>query len=806
LDRILYILEDSRVLVLLTRTEMSAHLPMLDLRVLCLDEAIEPAIEDDTDLANVVTASLKVYTIYTSGSTGRPKGVVVEQRQILNYMHAIVQRFGLKPGMQYAMLQPLAVDACNTVLFPSLCAGGTLHVMPYERASDPYAVLDYFRRNPIDVLKIAPSHMAALIEACPSEDMLPRHVLALGGEASRWDWILDVLQPLTPPASRIFIHYGPTETTVGVLTYCIELGSLPRGALVPLGRPLSNTSVYVLDRQMQPVPVGVVGEIWVSGDCVARGYLNRPDLTAERFVPNPLASERGSRLYRSGDLARWLPGGQIEFLGRADHQVKIRGYRIELGEIEAVLREHAAVKMALVMAGEDVEGKRLRAYVVPKRSKIAGGSRTDETGYNSQDLGDELREFLRERLPDYMIPAAIVILHALPLGPQGKVDLRALPVPSGETKPSHGLEMPRNLVQAHLVQIWERILKVNPIGIHDDFFRLGGHSLLAVRMMTAIRQRFKREIPLAVLFRNPTIAHLSELLTQSREERSASLLVDIQPEGDMLPFFCVHPIGGGVFCYAELARALGRDRPFYGVQAPDENMIGESITTIEQMATLYNKEIRRQQPDGPYLLGGWSMGGLIAFEMAQQLCRQGQNVGLLALFDTHLPPKNREVIEGHDDLSILTRFAADISRLIGKDFGNPEHFCALDEDAQRAMLVDALKRNGVLAKNEASEEIDQRLSVFARNARAVDDYSLQPIKLRIDLFWAADAGESKSIAPQWQHWAAGGIELHAVPGDHYTILTRPNVSALAERLTQRLNKVQQETMAIGRLGGGISYP
>jgi amino acid adenylation domain-containing protein len=796
-DRIEFIIQDSGLSVLLTRKAIRQRLNAAGIKVFCLDEDAKLLTAyDDANLPASVAPENQAYTIYTSGSTGRPKGVVVEQRQILNYLYAILNRFELKPGAHYAMLQPLAVDSCNTVFIPSLCAGGTLHVMPHDQAADPFAVLEYFRHNRIEVLKIAPSHLSALVEACPTGDLLPRDVLALGGEASHWDWVRDSLQPLAQPTSRIFIHYGPTETTVGMLTYRILPDSQRRGTLVPLGRSLPNTRVYILDHVMQPVPIGVAAEIYIGGDCVARGYLNRPELTADRFTPDPFGNLPGARLYRTGDLTRWLPSGEIEFLGRTDYQVKIRGFRIELNEIDAILNRHAAVDKAITIARENgAAGKHIVSYVVPKRD---GNNSSEETAFDVRHLPLRLRDFLKGQVPAYMIPSSIVVLDAMPLSPQGKVNLRALPDPSIEVMPHDRLEMPRTLLQAQLVEIWEEVLNTSPISITDDFFQIGGHSLLAVRIMTMIRNRLKQTVPVTSLFRNPTIAGLAKVLAQSSAAPASPVLVEIQPEGEDVPFFCVHPVGGSVFCYADLARALGRKRPFYGLQAPapgvfSEDALDESGATIEQIASLYIRDIQRVRRRGPYLLGGWSMGGLIAFEIARQLNQQGESVGTLVLFDTYLPPQDREIIDERDELPIPIRFAADMSRLIGKDQVDlQEQFLSLDVHQQRAMLLDALKRDGVLAEDAPGEEMDRLLTVFKRNSMAVDRYRLRRGKQRIILFRTAKANVPEQLAQQWRRWAAGGVELCLTPGDHYDMLKRPHVSLLAKRLKSYLELSERE--------------
>lgn len=800
-ERIGYILEDSQVPVLLTRSTMKDRFADPGIHVLFLDAA-EDLLRDygQSNLPASATIGTRVYTIYTSGSTGRPKGVVVEQRQILNYLYGILQRFGLQPGMQYAMLQPLAVDSSNTVFFPSMCAGGTLHTMPRDRASDPYVVQDFFRNHPIDVLKIAPSHMAALLEACPSSDLLPAGVLALGGEGSHWHWMRDTVQRLAPATSKTFIHYGPTETTVGMLTNPVRDDAVQHGPLVPLGRPLPNTRAFVLDAAMQVTPIGVPGEIYIGGDSVARGYLNRPDLTAERFVPDPFGHRPGARLYRTGDLGRWLPEGEVEFLGRTDHQVKIRGFRIELGEVESALRQHDEVERALAIARDDgATGKQLVAYVTVKRVDTAN---PNENGANAAEssLPARLRDFLKQQLPDYMVPTAISVLDAMPLGPQGKVDLRGLPSPSADTMPRAGVAVkPHTMLQAQLVEIWEKILNTSPVGVTDDFFQLGGHSLLAVRMIAMVRNHFKRTISLQSLFRNPTITHLEKLLAGEQDESSSPILVEIQPKGLGPPFFCVHPVGGNVLCYAELASALGTERPFYGLQSSPAG--NNRAVTIEQMAAQYNEEIQRVQSNGPYLLGGWSMGGLVAFEMARQLRQQGKTVALVALFDTHLPAGNRQRIEGRDDLPILARFAADMARLMNIDISNlRDQFLQLGEHEMRKMLLETLHREGVLAHDAGENELNEMLEVFNRNSAATDGYCLRPSKQRVVLFHSVEAGHPHHLPAEWAAWADEGMESHSVATDHYGIMGQPHVSEVAERLRRYFDDVA-EASSVG--SGGV---
>jgi amino acid adenylation domain-containing protein len=454
------------------------------------------------------------YLIYTSGSTGQPKGVVVEHRQLAGYVRAVAGRLGLVPGMSHALVSTVAADLGNTVLFPSLCTGGTLHVVPRETATSGERFADYVRRHEVDVVKIVPSHLAALLGA-GGAGVLPRRLLVLGGEASRSAWV-DELREQAPELA-VVNHYGPTETTVGVLTHRVAQGG-EGGGTVPLGRPLANTRVYVLDRLGQPVPLGAPGELYVGGAQVARGYAGRPEQTAERFVPDPFGPGDGGRLYRTGDRVRWLASGEMEFLGRVDAQVKVRGFRVEPGEVEAALTSHLAVGEAAVLLREDVEGQpRLVAYVVP-----AGGA----------DVGAAmLQEYLRERLPEYMVPAAYVVLESIPLTPNGKLDRRALPAPEETDR----YMAPRTPAEEVLAGIWAEVLGTERVGVDTSFFDMGGDSLLGVRMVSRVRKALGVKLQMKVLFEANTVAALATLVEGLRGGAAAAPPIERVPRDRPLP-------------------------------------------------------------------------------------------------------------------------------------------------------------------------------------------------------------------------------------------------------------------------------
>ncbi|GAA6619174.1 amino acid adenylation domain-containing protein [Scytonema sp. NUACC26] len=525
-------LQDTQASILLTQQSLVKKLPENAARIICLDTDWQVITQEARDNPQtLVKPENLLYVIFTSGSTGKPKGVAIEHRQLANYLYAILYRLNLPAEASFATVSTFAADLGNTVIFSALCTGGCLYIISQERASDPKALFDYFRCHPIDCLKIVPSHLTALLTSSLQESVLPRQCLILGGEALSWD-LIEIIQRQKPNC-QIMNHYGPTETTVGTLTYLVEFpdqlctnlessfpGLLgiqnPKSKTVPLGRPLANTQVYVLDTELRPVPIGVPGELYIGGAGLARGYLNRHEEQAERFIPNPFTDHFGTQLYRTGDKVCYLPNGNLEFLGRVDYQVKIRGFRIELGEIEAVLRKYSAVQEVVVLVREKVLGdKRLVAYIVPN-SKLRS-----QNLYST--LISNLRSFSLSKLPEYMVPSTFVLLKALPLTPNGKVDRQKLPAPE-QTCPE--LEQfyvaPRTSVEKQVAEIWAKVLDLEQVGIHDNFFELGGHSLLLTQLLAQVRKTFKVELSLRSLFEVPTIAGVAESLEKTQKTESST--------------------------------------------------------------------------------------------------------------------------------------------------------------------------------------------------------------------------------------------------------------------------------------------
>lgn len=516
-ERLAFMLEDTQAPVLLTKSKQAppyeggvlstqqqwySHLSENLAHVISLDADWNIiAQKSDDNLVNEAMPENLVYTIYTSGSTGKPKGVAVEHQQLLNYIYGILERLDLRDDASFALVSTFAADLGNTVIFPALCKGGCLHVISQERATDPDALADYCRSHGgIDCLKIVPTHLRTLLNCCQNPaQILPRHRLILGGEASNWD-LIKKLQALAPNC-EILNHYGPTEATVGVLTYQVKNDRTDcRSATVPLGHPLPNTQVFLLDAHLQPLPIGVPGELYIGGAGLARGYLNRSELTAEKFIHHPFGDLKvslGSKpyLYRTGDLARYLPDGNIEFLGRLDEQIEVRGFRVELGEIETALRQHSEVNNTVVTAlGGGSDEKRLVAYVVPNQEQAP--------------TIEKLRSFLQEKLPNYMIPSAFVMLDDLPLMPNGKLDRQALLVPAFPYAEREApFVAPCTPEEVLLTNIWSEVLGVEQVGVHDNFFELGGDSILSIQIIARANQAGLRLKPMQ-LFQHPTIAQL----------------------------------------------------------------------------------------------------------------------------------------------------------------------------------------------------------------------------------------------------------------------------------------------------------
>ncbi|MEP6769656.1 MAG: amino acid adenylation domain-containing protein, partial [Acidobacteriota bacterium] len=601
-ERLAFMLRDSDARVLLTQQSLAARFPAGQAEVVVLDSLPDLRDEPDTNPPGGARAESLAYVIYTSGSTGTPKGVEAIHRACVNRFAWMWTAYPFAPGEVCAQKTALSFVDSVWEIFGPLLQGIPLAVLSEEAARDPRLLVEELAKDRVTRIVLVPSLLRAVLDS--GTDLarkLPRlRFWISSGEALPSDLATRFRRAL--PDAVLLNLYGSSEVCADVTFY--DARREHADPVVPIGRPISNTQIYILDANRQPVPAGVAGEIYVGGHGLARGYRRRPELTAERFLPDPFRRAPGARLFRTGDRGRFLADGRIEYLGRTDQQVKLRGRRIELGEIEASLAEHPAIRQAAVAMREDQPGEaRLVAYVVPDSKAGAGGPA-------------EWRGFLARRLPEFMVPSAFVILDALPLTPSGKIDRTALPAPDALRPDLDTLFVaPRGPVESRIAAIWGEILGIERVGVHENFFDLGGHSLLAVRLVASLEKEFGRQVALATVFRAPTVAELAGMFRERRKSaRRTPSLVSIQPKGTRPPFFCV-AAATGIVHYRGLAVLLGPDQPFYGLQSQGLDGARAPYESVEEMAAHYVREIREAQPEGPYYLGGYSFGGKVAFEM-----------------------------------------------------------------------------------------------------------------------------------------------------------------------------------------------
>ncbi len=734
--------------------------------------------EDDKRIACEVRPADVAYLIYTSGSTGTPKGVLLTHGGLVNHGAAAVKLFGHVPADRVLQFSSISFDIAIEEMFPTWMAGAAVVFRPEDLSLQVGEFLRWVRQHGITVLDLPTAYWHEMVhELSELKEPVPQglRLVIVGGEKASAK-AFSAWRKAVGNRVRWINTYGPTEASVIATAYEPPSSQdVPMLTTLPIGRPVANTKVYLLDEQLNPVPVGVPGELHIGGVGVARGYLNRPENTAEKFISDPFSDDPAARLYKTGDMAQFLPSGEIEFVGRRDFQVKIRGFRVEPGEIEAVLERHPAVRDVAVVAREWSEGdKRLVAYFVPQ-----AGQQPDPS---------ELRSFLQGKLPAYMVPASFVMLQAMPLTPNGKVDRKALPDPSASDSELFHSEsatdgaQPKDALELQLTGIWESVLGIRPIGREQNFFDLGGHSILAVRLMHRIEQALQRKIPITTLLQAPTIAGLAELMRREGWSPSWSSLVPIQPHGSRPPFFCVHGIGGTVLRFRDLARYLGNEHALYGLQAKGLDGKQACASSVEEMAADYIRDIQQVQPQGPYFLGGYSFGGMVALEMAQQLRAQGDEVALVALLDTFpgRPMSSSELL--------LKLLRMPVKEKISYSIARARRFATyLQRRLGRQLPPDLLKVRQAcyLAESRYVPKIyTGRITVFrpsTKSLRSVHD---------------AMGG--------WNEWCAGGVEIHEISGRHDNMFFEPNVTILAEKLSECLRRA--EMAGSERVAEQVSLP
>ncbi len=787
-ERLAFMARDAGLRVLLSQKQFRPKLPDVQ-HVLYLDSDSDAISQQNCeDLPSQRGQDNLAYVTYTSGSTGVPKGVEIPHRAVVNFLASMQTRPGITANDTILAVTRLTFDIAGLELFLPLIVGSCVMIASRETVADATRLRERLASSGATIFQATPSTYRMLLQSGWRGSGSLR--ILCGGEPLPPELAGELLQR----GSSLWNMYGPTETTVWSTVFQVRSAAEP----ISIGTPIGNTQCYVLDSYRQPVPVGVTGELYIGGDGLARGYRNRVELTAEKFVQNPFNNNPGERLYRTGDLARYLPDGNIECLGRLDYQVKIRGFRIELGEIEAKLAEHPQLSGCAVLLREDSRGdKRLVAYVVAKEDRAP--------------TAEELRKFLASRLPEFMLPSRFEFLQFLPLTSNGKLDRKALPVP-GDSRPEGSTHFvaPRTEVEDKLARIWREVLQLDQVGIHDNFFELGGNSLLAVQVVGRVIRTFANEnLTLSAMLQAPTVIEFAHMLMQGGSQYR--LLVPMRTAGTRPPFYCVAGAGGNILTLRALAMTLPEDQPFYGLQSLGLDG-GDPFGTVEEAAATYVQAIRRLQPRGPYYIGGYSYGGLVAFEMAREFASLGERVGLLALLNTYNHAEDFQLAKHKIFFSkasfLWGRGLFHLRRL--KEFSPKERFSYLRQ-RRRALSwhVSTLKTElkaksdshpvddeteGIIQAEEVRDAFDAILYRVAQaNINAERLFVPKPYGGPMTIFRASLHRGDRYRDPclGWRLVAKGGIEIHEVPGYHDDFVAEPNVRILAGKLEGCLRKAQQ---------------
>ncbi|MCA9215036.1 MAG: amino acid adenylation domain-containing protein [Planctomycetales bacterium] len=734
---------------------------------------------DSTNPPNVdVSPKDAAYVIFTSGSTGKPKGVIVEHRAFGNTIAWRQDTIAVGETDNVLLLVPHFFDASLCITMQALIGGANLVLANNDVVLDTARLSDFIQENKITLLPMPPRLLRVLMEHGDLEKLRSIKRIHTGGETMPPELPGLVAEKLSVPFENL---YGPTEAAVEATWKSCSADGADANRI---GRPIANVQTYVVDEHLQPVAIGVIGELCIAGSGLARGYLGDEELTSQRFVPNPFVDDTSARMYRTGDQCRWLSNGEIEFVGRVDHQVKVRGYRIELGEIENTLRNHSAIDDVAVVthkvAGDDDVS--LVAYVV-----------VNDTRPNVS----ELRSYLESRLPSYMVPRFYEFLESLPYTPSGKLDRNALPAPNTDVA-NRLFVAPRTELESFLAEIWQDLLPGQTVGIHDNFYDLGGSSLKGAMLLSRMQDRMGEQIRLATVFHLPDVASLARYLGETypetvvREfgaeslpvgysaedmEQSAgqSLLISLQPDGDRPPLFLVHPPGGIVVCYQALSRLLPSNQPTYGIRSRGLYGNEDLPESLVEMAAEYIEQIRTVQPKGPYLIGGWSLGGVIAYEIAQQLSAAGETVEQLLMLDTTVPSEE-------DDDS-------------GKEYGIEMTFGELAElppDEQLPYLFEHAQKVGVVDTDTPEQLVTQILDdlkrLFHHHVTLANSYEIQPYGGTITMFRPDDAPVDVPISPDrgWKNYA--DVRVESVTGQHHSMVRPPHVDVLAEKIAAVIDR------------------
>jgi nonribosomal peptide synthetase DhbF len=787
-ERLAYMLRDAQPACVITIAQIAHLLPdsiayhLLDqpdtASALAQSQETNPL---DAERTQPLAPQHPAYLIYTSGSTGAPKGVVVTHQNVVRLFGATAHWFRFGSDDVWTLFHSYAFDFSVWELWGALLHGGRLVVVPHLLSRSPAEFLPLLAKQRVTVLNQTPSAFYQLMEADRQDPKLGQKLalryVIFGGEALELGRLADWYQSHSETAPLLLNMYGITETTVHASYLALEQHAALAAAGSLIGRSIPDLRAYVLDSALEPVPIGVPGELYIAGAGLARGYLKRPALSAERFVADPYGA-LGTRMYRTGDLARWRAEGTLEFLGRADQQLKIRGFRIEPGEIEAALLSHPAVAQASVIAREDRPGnKRLVGYIV-----AASGQCTDPALLRSQ---------LGQSLPEYMVPGAVVVLEALPLTPNGKLDRKALPAPELTRTTYHA---PRTAREEILCGLFAETLAVPQVGIDDNFFELGGHSLLATCLVSRIRATLGFELAIRSLFEAPTVAGLLERLDINTNQNSLDVVLPLRPSGRLPPLFCIHPAGGLSWCYFGLLEHIRTDYPIFGLQARGFNQPEILPETLQEMVADYLDQIRTIQPAGPYHLLGWSFGGIIAYSLASHFQLQGEQVALLVLLDTYppdpMPP--RDVPDEQEIIKELFRDAGYDPATLGEG------------TLQLSNLKEQLRRQGHILSNFEDQHLRDMSRIFRNNGRLAASFIPETFDGDL-LFFAAVEDNPAPSTDAWRPYVRGQITIRQIACRHPDMTQPGPIAQIGQALAVELEK-RYKTQSKGELADHQAIP
>ncbi len=780
-DRLALILEDGNPVVMLTERKLLGSLPETTAKNIFIEEVDAYLNESGENTDFKVTPETIAYLIYTSGSTGKPKGVQIQQRALVNFIASMAKKPGIAADDIMLAVTTISFDIAGLEMYLPITYGASVFVASHETSMNPDLLIERIEDTGATILQATPVTFRMLNSA--EWGGSKKLKILCGGEAMPKELAYDLIRK----CEELWNMYGPTETTVWSTVEKVVINDNDKIGYINLGKPIDNTFVYVLNPEFQPIPVGYPGELFIGGDGLAKGYFNLPEMTRDKFLPDPFAKVPGARMYRTGDLVQQTEEGKLEFLNRVDSQVKIRGFRIELGEIESALTQWDTIKDNVVIVREDTPGdKKLVAYIIKKDQ-------------GETDLV-ELRQFLKTKIPEYMVPTAFVFIEQFPLTPNGKIDRKALPSPL-EVAPQEAKAYvgPRTEIENKLAKIWEDVLKVPRIGIDENFFEIGGHSMLAVTLMVKIEKELGTRLPLSVLFDHSNIEEMAKLLDKKEDQVSWGSLVPIRSKGSKKPLYLVHGAGLNLLLYTTIVAHLDPDQPVFGLQAKGLDGVDEPLYTIEGIAAYYNAEIMKVDKSGSYALAGFSMGGQLAYEMARQLVEAGQKVSFLGVFDT--------VSENASDMHIpfLKRYYLRMDRLFHQVFWITGTFLKLPVNkklefakAKYKSIKQKITKDDYKLKPEGvsvgkQSELPKYLhKVHKANYIALEKYILPPYPGRLHLFRATDQKFyiKDPVCYGWDEFVDEVVILH-IPGEHSTIFAPPNDKIFAEALQKCLDEIHQ---------------